>query len=161
MRFYLPLPDFFAFGTKKWSLFDFHEIFRKCLSPNYLATCKLSKPPMPDLYRILCLKNPLFALLAHARYFTRPTSFETTKTKQGHVEEMKHSSLSLAMLGNCGFKSTLNSKLILWLFVTYRLWPVLVQIIGGFCHRTSEVLTGTCSLTWCEKLFSYMLNIAK
>ena len=62
MRFYLPLPDFFAFGTKKWSIFDFHEIFRKCLSPNYLATCKFSRPPMPGLYLNIVFENPAFRI---------------------------------------------------------------------------------------------------
>ena len=76
MRVYLPLPDFFIFGTKKWSLFDFHENFRKCLSPNYLATCKFSRPPMPGLYLNIVFENPAFRIacacaLLHSPDFLR------------------------------------------------------------------------------------------
>ena len=45
--FYLPLPDFFNFGTNFWALFDFHENLNKSLSPHYLPTCKNSRPPIP------------------------------------------------------------------------------------------------------------------
>ena len=145
MRFYLPLPDFFNFGTNFWALFDFHENFNKSLSPHYLPTCKISRPPIPACVWILCLKIPLFALLTHARGIPPSTSLSTITTKVTK-QELKHSSLFSWCWVFCCFESTLNDKLMLWLFVTYRLWPVLAQLIVGV--RT-ETLTSTCSLPCC------------
>ena len=145
MRFYLPLPDFFIFGTNFSALFDFHENFNKHLSPQYLPTCKNSRPPILACVWILCLKIPLFALLTHAHGIPPSTSLPTTTTKVTK-QEVKHSSLLSWCWVYCCFESTLNDKLMLWLFVTYRLWPVLAQLIVGF--RT-ETLTSTCSLPCC------------
>ena len=148
MRFYLPLPDFFIFGTNFSALFDFHEIFNKRLSPQYLPTCKNSRPPILACLWILCLKIPLFALLTHAHGPGIPpsTSLSTTTTKVTK-QEVKHSSLLSWCWVYCCFESTLNDKLMLWLFVTYRLWPVLA--LSNYRRGRTETLTSTCSLPCC------------
>ena len=93
---------------------------------------------MPGLYLNIVFENPAFRI-ACACALLHSLDFLRDDNKSRSISRLlKNIHRYLLILGVCNFISTLNGKLILWLFVTYRLWPVLVQIIVGFGHRSFD-----------------------